>query len=144
MGILLFAAFVMLALWAVRTRPANAAREESLTETLRSAATNPVKFAKSRFTGGIGVAFTADPVTGNPLVNSVISGSPAEMAGLRTGDRVMQVDGVATAGRTLAQNIESIRGFTVSSVRLTIQRTGSTNLECIIRRTSWKNLGIPQ
>ena len=73
-----------------------------------------------------------------------MAGSPAETAGLRAGDFILQVDGVATSGRKLVQNVESIRGFSAGSVTLTVQRTRSTNLQCVIHRSSWKNLGISQ
>ena len=47
-------------------------------------------------------------------------------------------------GQTLAQNVEHIRGIARVSVMLTIQRAGSTNLNCLIHRTSWSDLGIVQ
>jgi S1-C subfamily serine protease len=109
-----------------------------------SAITNPLRFARSHFTGGIGALLRADPTNGIPLVQQVIPGSPAEAAGLRSGDLILNVDGVPTSGRTLAQNVESLRGFAESSVTLTIQRAGSTNLQCILHRSSWKNLGVAQ
>ncbi|SRR6266571_611338 len=132
------------ALWMARTRSARRSNQDSLSDTLHSAITNPVVFAKSRFTGGVGAILVADPATGVPLIHNVVAGSPAEKAGLREGDHIVQIDGVATTGRTLAQNVESIRGFAASSVTLTVQRKGSTNLQCVIHRSSWKSLGIPQ
>ena len=76
------------------------------------------------------------------MIHGVVAGSPAEKAGLREGDHIIQVDGVPTSGRTLAQVVESIRGFAAGSVTLTIQRSGSTNLQCVIHRSSWKSLKI--
>ena len=55
------------------------------------------------------------------------SGKSFRGPGLREGDHILQVDGIATRGRTLAQNVESIRGFSAGSVTLTVQRAGSTN-----------------
>ena len=143
-GIFVVIAVVVVALWTARTLSARRSNQESLQDTMHSAITNPVAFAKSRFTGGVGAALGTDPATGALLIMKIMAGSPAEMAGLREGDHILQVDGVATSGRTLVQNVESIRGFSFGSVTLTIQRSGSTNLQCVIHRSSWKSLGIPQ
>jgi C-terminal processing protease CtpA/Prc len=131
-------------LWMPRTRSVKPSPKASIKDTVYSAMTNPASFAKNRFTGGVGAALTVDKTNGNPLIMHVMPGSPAEAAGLLAGDHILQVDGVATSGRTLAQNVESIRGFSAGHVTLTVQRSGSTNLECVIQRTSWKNLGVPQ
>ena len=67
------------------------------------------------------------------------------------GKRAWTLNGVTTGGRTVAQNIEGIssctivivispRGFVAGSVTLTVQRNGSTNLQCVIRRSSWNRL----
>jgi len=143
-GILSFIGVVVFALWAARSRPARRSSQESFNDAIHLAVTNPVKFAKTHFSGGVGAVLLADPATGVLLIHNVVAGSPAEMAGLREGDHIIQVDGVGTSGRTLAQNVESIRGFVGSSVTLTVQRAGSTNLQCVIHRSSWKSLGIPQ
>ncbi|HEX3718635.1 MAG TPA: hypothetical protein VH595_11765 [Verrucomicrobiae bacterium] len=52
--------------------------------------------------------------------------------------------GVTTRGESLSQAVENIRGFTAGAVTLTIQRAGSTNLQFVIRRTSWNSLGAPR
>ena len=143
-GILSFIVVVVFALWAAHSRSARRSSQESFNDTIHSAITNPIKFAKTHFTGGVGAVLLADPATGVPLIHDVVAGSPAEMAGLREGDHIIQVNSVATSGRTLAQNVESIRGFVASSVTLTVQRAGSTNLQCVIQRSSWKSLGVPQ
>ena len=111
---------------------------------MHSAITNPIAFAKNRFTGGVGAVLVTDPATGLLLIKKVLVGSPAETAGLREGDYIVQVDGVATSGRKLVENVESIRGFSAGSVTLTVQRAGSTNIQCVIHRSSWKSLGISQ
>lgn len=116
----------------------------SVANSAESAITNPVGFAKSHVTGGIGALLMADPATGLPRINGVLSGSPAQRAGLRAGDVILAVDGVPTRGQTLAQNVENIRGLAIGSVALTIQRAGSTNLNCLIERTSWSGMGIAQ
>ena len=141
-GIFVVIAVVVVAIWTARTPSARRSNQESLQETMRSAITNPVAFAKNRFTGGVGAALGTDPATGALLIMKILAGSPAETAGLREGDHILQVDGIATRGRTLAENVESIRGFSAGSVTLTVQRAGSTNLQYVIHRSSWKSLGI--
>jgi S1-C subfamily serine protease len=143
-GIFAFIGVVSFALWEARTHSARQPGHESLTSTIQSAITNPVDFAKAHFTGGVGAVLRADPATGVPLIQNIVVGSPAEKAGLREGDLIMEVDGVATSGRKLAQNVDSIRGFAAGSVTLTVKRNGSTNLQCVIRRSSWKSLGVPK
>ena len=139
-GIFAFTAVVLFALWAARTRSARQADRASVKDTIHSAITNPVDFAKTHFTGGIGAILATDLATGVLMVNEVAVGSPSEKAGLRKADIIVKVNGEATSGRTLAQNLESIRGFVAGSVTLTIQRNGSTNLQCVIRRSSWNRL----
>jgi len=140
--ILAFIGLVVFALWVAHTRSARRPSQKSLEDTIHSEITNVVGFAKARFTGGIGAVLQTDKGTGALLIRQILAGSPAEKAGLRAGDLIIQVDGIATKGRFLAQNIESIRGFAAGSVTLTIQRAGSTNLQCVIHRSSWKSLGI--
>ena len=137
MGIFALIVILLLAIWAPRAR---LSRQAPLKDVFHSEITNAVGFAKSHFTGGVGVVLKADAASGLPMINQVVAGSPAEKAGLLKGDIIVQVDGVAT--RTLAQTVDRMRGFAAGSVTLTIQRPGSTNLEFSIHRNSWKSLGI--
>ena len=143
-GVLACLGVAALAFWKVQNGPVSRTNHKSVTGPIRSAITNPVSFAKSHFTGGIGAILLPDSATGLPRVREIVDESPAQKAGLREGDCILAVDGVVTRGRTLAQNIQSIRGFAVGTVRLTIQRAGSTNLECVVHRGSWSSMGIPQ
>ena len=143
-GIFVVIAMVVVAIWKARTSSPRRSHRESLRGTTHSAITHPVAFARNRFTGGVGAALGNDRATGALLIMEIMPGSPAEIAGLRKGDHVLQVDGIATSGRTLAENVESIRGFSAGSVTLTVQRAGSTNREYVIHRSSWKALGIDQ
>ena len=143
-GIFAFIGVLLIALWTAGTRSARRSSQESLKDTMHSAITNLAAFARNRFTGGIGAALATDPATGALRIVKVLAGSPAEMAGLRDGDHILQVDGVATSGRTLAQNVESIRGFAAGSVKLTVHRAVSSNLQCVIHRSSWMGLGVPR
>jgi len=116
----------------------------SVVPAVELAVTNPMAFAKSHVTGGIGAVVMADATTGLPKIQMLVAGSPAQKAGLRPGDVILAIDGSTASGRTLAQNIECIRGIASVSVALTIQRAGSTNLNCVIHRSSWSGMGIAQ
>ena len=59
---------------------------------------------------------------------SPFPGSPAEAAGLRPGDLVVQVDGEDMAGLGEVEIISRIRGPDGTTVRLAIQREGETEL----------------
>jgi membrane-associated protease RseP (regulator of RpoE activity) len=106
------------------------------------AAANSLAAIKRVFTGGVGLQLTVDGSAGLPRVVGVLRGSPAESAGLRAGDVILNVDDRATAGQPLAQVMEEIRGLTLGRVTLTVQRPGSTNLVITMSRSSWNSLGI--
>jgi C-terminal processing protease CtpA/Prc len=106
------------------------------------AAANSLAAIKRVFTGGVGLQLMMDVSSGLPKVVAVLRGSPAESAGLRAGDLILNVDEQATAGQSLAQVTEEIRGLTLGPVTLTVQRPGSTNLVITMSRSSWNSLGI--
>lgn len=54
------------------------------------------------------------------IVISPLNGSPAQKAGIRAGDAILAVDDKPTAGWTLSQAVEKIRGQKGTSVKLTI------------------------
>jgi len=58
-------------------------------------------------------------------VVSPITGSPAEKAGVRGGDRILEVDGKTLAGLTLVEAVNKIRGPKGTTVTLRILRDGS-------------------
>lgn len=53
-----------------------------------------------------------------------IEGSPAERAGIRPGDRILQIDGKDTSGMSLAEAVGKIRGQRGTKVTLSILREG--------------------
>jgi len=57
-----------------------------------------------------------------PRIEGVLPGGPAEVAGLATGDRVAEIDGVPMGAAPLAEVIEAIRGVAGTAVRLAIVR----------------------
>ena len=139
-GIIVFAVALLFALLVMQSRSVSRSASINLRATAQAALANPVEFAKSRITGGVGVNLSTDLASGFPIIRAVGAGSPADRAGLHVGDLITKVDGWTTTNRTLAQLTEAIRGFTAGTVTLSIQRGGATNFECVIRRSSWKTL----
>lgn len=76
--------------------------------------------------GGIGVEvdYRDDYVT----VIAPIEGSPAERAGVRSGDQIVAVDGKSTRGERVDQLVGMMRGALGSHVRVTLRRKGADAL----------------
>jgi carboxyl-terminal processing protease len=72
--------------------------------------------------GGIGVLLQddADPYR----ITKVVPGSPADVAGIRVGDRIVAVDGQPSASRSQNEVIAQLRGAISSTVAVTIDRPG--------------------
>ncbi len=75
---------------------------------------------------GVGMTVLADAEAGNIRVISPIPGSPAFYAGIRVGDRILEVDGKSTRGVSQEQAIEMIRGPKGVPVEFLIQRAEET------------------
>jgi len=71
---------------------------------------------------GIGIEVTA--VNDRVTVVAPIEGSPAESAGVLTGDVLLSVDGIEVRATRLNEAIERLRGFPGSRVRLAVSREG--------------------
>lgn len=56
-----------------------------------------------------------------PLIASPVEGSPAEKAGIKAGDLILQVDDTDVTGMTSSQVVALVRGAAGTSVRLTLQ-----------------------
>ena len=68
------------------------------------------------------------------VVQSVVPGSPAEKAGVRSGDVVIEVDGKPVDGETLDDVVNSIRGEAGTTVKLQLGREGRDPFEVSIVR----------
>ena len=72
--------------------------------------------------GGIGAILEddADPFR----ISKIIPGSPADVAGMRIGDRIIAVDGESTASRSQNDVIRQLRGPVLSMVTIGVARPG--------------------
>jgi carboxyl-terminal processing protease len=87
-----------------------------------------------------GIGARMSQVGSNFVIQSVVPGSPAEKAGLRGGDTVLQVDGTSVAGQTLDEVVGSIRGDAGTTVKLQIGRPGQDAFDVSIVRA---NVSVP-
>jgi carboxyl-terminal processing protease len=67
---------------------------------------------------GVGVALELSEQLGGLRITKVLPNSPAAQAGLSDGLVIAKIDDVATAGKTLTQCVDLIRGPAGSKVRL--------------------------
>ena len=94
---------------------------------------------------GIGITMENDGY-GRCRVVAPVAGSPAEEAGLKSGDIVVSVDGVALEGKTLDDWGNRIRGKAGTHVTLVVNRNGVLLKFTVIRETirteavTWKML----
>ena len=69
-----------------------------------------------------GVGMEIDIIKGQLQVVAPLQGTPAQKAGLRAGDKIIRVDDVLTAGLTIKEAVDLIRGPRGTQVILTIYR----------------------
>jgi carboxyl-terminal processing protease len=72
--------------------------------------------------GGVGIE--VELREGKLIVIAPIQGSPAQKAGLRSGDRIIAVDGRATATMGINDAVHHMRGKPGTRVRLSVERAG--------------------
>jgi len=75
--------------------------------------------------GGIGVILHVDAKTTALVVDDVIPGGPADRAGLRAGDAIVAIDGVATSGQSIDAMQGRLRGALGTTVRISYARDGA-------------------
>jgi carboxyl-terminal processing protease len=76
--------------------------------------------------GGIGVE--VDFGDEYVVVIAPIEGSPAEQAGIRSGDRILAIDNASVRGKSSIDLVRQMRGEPGTKVLLTVRRTGSEKL----------------
>jgi len=74
---------------------------------------------------GVGMEIDND-ASGNIVVVSPLKGSPAEQAGMETGDIITAINGTSTVGMSSDAAVELIRGPKGTTVKLTVLRKGKT------------------
>jgi len=75
--------------------------------------------AVGRF-GGVGIEVTMKK--GWLTIVSPIAGTPADKAGVKSGDRIVRIDGTTTKGMDLGESVSLMRGRVGSRVTLTLTR----------------------
>ena len=76
---------------------------------------------------GIGARVSLDTETQLPKIASVISGTPAEEAGLMANDLLYKADDTELQGMDLSSAVALIRGEEGTTVHLTVIRSGESN-----------------
>jgi carboxyl-terminal processing protease len=71
-----------------------------------------------------GVGIQMDVRDSGITVIGTLPGTPAERAGIVTGDRIVEIDGKPTQGLTSDEALRSLRGTPGSSVRIAVERPG--------------------
>lgn len=83
---------------------------------------------------GIGAELSKDTTNNTIVVVSPISGFPAEKAGLKAKDVIVEVDGKSTSDITVSEAVKRIRGPKDTHVKIKVIRGGSQQLELDIVR----------
>jgi len=73
--------------------------------------------------GGVGIVVTVE--NGSVVVTSVREEAPAETAGVKPGDIIVEIDGVSADKFTFPETVSRIRGKVGTVVKLTVQRGGA-------------------
>lgn len=71
-----------------------------------------------------GIGARVDARDGWPTVIAPIPGTPADSAGIATGDRVVEIDGRSTRGWSTDETVRTIRGEPGTRVTLAVERPG--------------------
>jgi len=91
--------------------------------------------------GGLGILISIrDKVL---TIMTPYEGTPADRAGLRSGDKILRIDGVATKGRSSDWAVSRMRGEPGTKVTLTIQREGEQPIDYVIERAIINIKSVP-
>ncbi len=83
---------------------------------------------------GIGLRVSRDRAAGEVIVSDVIPESPADIAGITVGDRIVLIDGRSTDFLSAERTSQLLRGDTDTQVTLTIERNGEPETIVLARK----------
>jgi carboxyl-terminal processing protease len=83
---------------------------------------------------GVGLQVALDASTGELEVIAPIAGSPAEQAGIRPRDRILEINGTPTKSLTLDESAEQMRGAAGTTVTLLVRHQSSNSEEIPVVR----------
>ena len=82
-----------------------------------------------------GIGANLAPSGSGIALAAVASGDPADRAGLRAGDKIVRIDGAETAGLSVVDAIQRLRGEAGTIVGVTVER-GGASLDVVITRAA--------
>ncbi len=89
-----------------------------------------------------GVGLSVEVIDGWITVTQPRPGSPAERAGLQTGDRLVELDGKSMRGWTVAEARNALRGPLGSTVNLVVERGQGTRIAVTLERADIRNRAV--
>ncbi|PSB03082.1 carboxyl-terminal processing protease CtpA [Merismopedia glauca] len=95
--------------------------DDPFTRFLRPEQYRSLQVSTSGELSGVGLQIGVEPTTGQIEVIAAIADSPAAVARIQSGDRILSIDRVPTAQMTLDEAANKMRGEAGTSVHLTIE-----------------------
>ena len=83
---------------------------------------------------GVGIRLSMDEKTKQLIVVEPLENSPADAAGIKSGDRIVRIDNKPTKLMTIEQASAAIKGEVGTEVTLAISREGKPDFDIIIER----------
>jgi carboxyl-terminal processing protease len=110
--------------------------DDPFTRFLRPEQYRSLQVSTSGELSGVGLQIGVEPTTGQIEVIAAIPDSPAALAKIQTGDRILSINRVPTAQMTLDEAATKMRGEAGTSVHLTIEtpNTGTRTIDLVRSR----------